>query len=452
MRILLVGFGSIGQALVPLLVAHGFAPSDITAMAADRQGFDAARGFGIAHRDLPLAPDNHAAVLAAHLGPGDLLVNVSVGVSSLDLMRWCRAHGVLYVDTGIEPWPGGYAAADASTTNHALRRAALALHAPGAPTAVIAHGANPGLVSHFVKSGLRALAAHRNVPVMPAPDWARLAQALGVRVIQIAERDTQVAREVLPPGAFHCTWSPDGLMSEAWQCAELGWGTHEPRLPPDGRHHAEADAPGIYLAGHAAEVRVKTWAPSCGATDGFLITHHESLSIAAWLTVPGVAPARPAYRPTVYYAYDPASATRASLEAWIAQGYAPPTERRVLRDTLVDGTDELGVLFVFEGGAFWYGSTLTLAEARSLAPRNSATTLQVAAGVLGAVDWALAHPGAGVVEAERMDHEHVLAVARPYLGTMGGVMTRWQPGPDGDLSFGLFRLAANLREVGLEAV
>lgn len=58
------------------------------------------------------------------------------------LIRWCQAHGVLYLDTCIEPWAGGYAAADASTTNYALRRAALALHRLGAPTALVAHGAN----------------------------------------------------------------------------------------------------------------------------------------------------------------------------------------------------------------------------------------------------------------------------------------------------------------------
>lgn len=452
-RVLVVGFGSIAQAVLPLLSKRwGWSGERVRVLAPECDARLPAVESGIVRDARRLTEHNFGAVLGPLLRRGDLLVNLSVDVSSLDLIRWCRGHGVLYVDTGIEPWPGGYDAADAATTNYALRRAVLALHEPGAPTAVVAHGANPGLVSHFAKQGLLELAALKGVRVAPPHDWAALACALGVKVIQIAERDTQVAREPVPPGGFHNTWSVDGLIAESWQCAELGWGTHEPRLPPDGRRHAAGDGCGIYLTGHAAQVKVKTWVPSCGETDAYLITHNEALSLAAFLTIPGADPARPRYRPTVYFAYDPSPATRASLDAWVAGGFREPGRKRVLRDSLVQGSDELGVLFVFDGGAYWYGSTLALAEARALAPRNSATTLQVAAGVLGAIDWLFAHPCEGVVEAEAMDHAHVLAVARPYLGTMSGVPADWQPGAKGDLSFAGFRLAPTATEVGLEAL
>ena len=69
----------------------------------------------------------------------------------------------MYLDTCIEPWPGGYTDATiphARRTNYALREEALALRAqtPRAPTAVLTHGANPGLVSHFVKQALLNIA------------------------------------------------------------------------------------------------------------------------------------------------------------------------------------------------------------------------------------------------------------------------------------------------------
>jgi homospermidine synthase len=61
---------------------------------------------------------------------------------------------------------------------------------------VLTHGANPGLVSHLVKQALLNIAKDTGVDAgKPASreQWAKLAQTLGIKVIHIAERDTQVA-------------------------------------------------------------------------------------------------------------------------------------------------------------------------------------------------------------------------------------------------------------------
>ncbi len=106
-RFLLIGFGAVGQGLVPLLVqALKIAPSRITAWAADLEGAAVAQAVGIRLQWQTLTPDNHASLLAAHLRPGDVLLNLAVEVSSFDLIAWCQQHDVLYLDTSIEPWPG----------------------------------------------------------------------------------------------------------------------------------------------------------------------------------------------------------------------------------------------------------------------------------------------------------------------------------------------------------
>ena len=442
-KFLLVGFGAIAQALLPLLFKQfGCRPADIAILTADSPGLGVARRYGLRHDTIAVTPDNYAGLLAARLAAGDVLINLSVDVSSLALITWCQAHAVLYIDTCVEPWAGGYMQhRDGQlrpTTNYDLRHAALTRRRPDTPSAVIAHGANPGLVTHFAKAALCELAALRGQPT-PSAAWPELAQALDVRVIHIAERDTQVADDAPRRDEFHNTWSVDGLLSEALQPAELGWGSHEDGLPPDAHNHAYGSRAAIYLSRPSAEVRVKSWVPLVGEQDSFLITHHEAISIAEWLTVPGPTPERPAYRPTVHYAYAPCPAARASLETWVASGFKPPARRTVLRETLFEGTDQLGVLLVFPGGAYWYGSTLSLAEARRLVPHNNATTLQVAAGVLGGIVWMLEHPHAGIVEAEDMDHACVLDVATPYLGELGGTLTDWQPAAPGDLRFASFR-------------
>jgi homospermidine synthase len=452
-KILFVGFGSVGQAVAPLLLSHWkMSPSQVRAIAADHDGAAVAEALGIAHVVRPIVPGNLAEVLGAELGAGDLLINVSVDVSSTALIDWCQANDVLYLDTCVEPWQGGYVAAggrsQADTTNYALREAALALRGRGKPTAVIAHGANPGIISHLAKAGLLEMAAARGLALPEGPHaWARLSQALGVRVIHVAERDTQHANAV-PADTFVNTWSVDGLISEAWQSAECGWGTHEQTLPAGAAEHSYGSRAGIYLGEHSANVRVQSWVPSAGAQVSYLITHHEALSLADLLTVPGDAGngRHPAYRPTVYYAYTPCEATQKSLKAWVANKFADPKGKRVLRDELVAGEDELGVLFVFDGGAFWYGSTVELHEARAWTRFCNATSLQVVGGIFGALDWMVRNPREGVVEAEDLPHEEVLDVAMPYLGRVQGHWTTWQPednsesGQPGPLQFSAFRV------------
>src|SRR5215469_6331820 len=215
-RILIVGFGSIGQGVLPLILRHiGIAPERITILTAHERGFQEAQDLGIKIIKEPLTRENFRRVLNPLLGRGDFLVNVSVEVSSVALIKLCWEKGAMYIDTCIEPWPGGYTdptVPPARRTNYALREEALALR-PGnarAPTAVLTHGANPGLVSHFVKQALLNIAADTGAAAAKPSnraEWGALARRLGVKVIHIAERDTQVSPIPKRPGEFVNTWS-----------------------------------------------------------------------------------------------------------------------------------------------------------------------------------------------------------------------------------------------------
>lgn len=438
-RILFIGFGSIGRGLLPLLFRHFSLDSgQIRIIAADDSGRPLAGAWGCHFLQACVTEANYRNLLARHVGPGDVVLNLAVEVSSLDVLRWCQEHGVLYLDTGIEPWQGGYADPDPlRTTNCWLREQALAARGGGRPTAVLAHGANPGLVSHLLKNALAALAGLRGLACEAVPDWGRLARALDIRVIHIAERDTQCDGRALQAGEFACTWSVDGLIAEAAQPAELGWGTHERGLLPGMQIPALGSSCSVYWPHGGRLPRLRSWVPSVGEQMTWLITHNESISIADYLSVhdaTGVA-----YRPTVAYAYHPCPSTRRSLRAWEAAGLAAPARKTLIApEGIRGGSDELGVLLCFPGGAYWYGSTLDIATARRLAPHNNATTLQVAAGMLGGLAWALCHPREGVVEAEQMDHRLVLAVAGSYLGRLSGHLTKWQPQAGGSLQLAEF--------------
>jgi homospermidine synthase len=434
-RLIIVGFGSIGQGALPLLLRHiVIDPGQITIITAEPRGNDIAAEYGIAFIEMSLTRDNYRAVLEPRLSSGDFLLNVSVDVSSVALIELCQEKGAFYLDTCIEPWPGGYtdpSLPPAARSNYALRESALALRPRYrcGPTAVLTHGANPGLVSHFVKQALidiaRSLGIAATIP-SGRSEWAALTRQLGVRVIHIAERDTQVSTMPKEPGEFVNTWSIDGFVSEGSQPAELGWGTHERHFPKDGRRHDFGCGAAIYLLRPGAATRVRSWTPFEGPYHGFLITHGESISIADYLTERDGD--RVCSRPTCHYAYHPCDDAVLSLHEFAGKNWQLQDRKRLMMGEITKGIDELGVLLMGPPqGVYWYGSRLTIEEARRVAPHNNATSLQVTAAVLGGVVWALEHPREGIVEPEEMDFERVLEIARPYLGEMVGVYGDWTP-------------------------
>ena len=442
-RLVIVGFGSIGQGVLPLLLRHlEIGPHQLTIITAEPRGHAIATEYGIRFIQTALTKKNYRAILESEIDRGDFLLNVSVDVSSVALVELCQNKGALYLDTCIEPWPGGYTdptLPPSARSNYALRESALALRAryPGGPTAVLTHGANPGLVSHFVKQALIDLAQASGLGAS-APrsrtDWALLAEQLGIKVIHIAERDTQVATTPKEPGEFVNTWSIDGFVSEGSQPAELGWGTHERHFPKDGRQHDFGCGAAIYLLRPGAATRVRSWTPLEGPYHGFLITHGESISIADYLTLRDGNRVRS--RPTCHYAYHPCDDAVLSLHEFAGKNWRLQPMKRLMMEEITSGIDELGVLLMGPPkGVYWFGSRLTIAEARRTAPHNNATSLQVTAAVLAGVVWALEHPRQGIVEPEEMDFERILDVARPYLGEMVGVRGDWTPLDDRESLF-----------------
>jgi homospermidine synthase len=135
-----------------------------------------------------------------------------------------------------------------------------------------------------------------------------------------------------------------------------------------------------------------------------------------------------AYRPTVHYAYHPCDDAIVSLHELAGKNWVMQPRQRLMMKEIVRGVDELGVLLMgHRRGAYWYGSRLSIAEARRLAPHNNATSLQVTAAVLAGVIWAMENPNRGIVEPDEIDHVRILQIARPYLGEVIGAYSDWTP-------------------------
>lgn len=434
-NLLLIGFGSIGKGILPLILRHiEMNPDQITVLAKDDCDAKLASEYGVKFVTQTITQENCVEILNQHLQAHDFLLNLSVEVSSAALIEFCQAHQVLYLDTCTEPWAGGFVDSERSPSqrsNYALREEVLALKSTtqNKTTALIAHGANPGLVSHFVKQALLNIARDTNKTIS-APtsreEWAALAQSLSIKVIHIAERDTQTTLLRKRRDEFVNTWSIDGFISEGSQPAELGWGSHERHWPIDAHHHDFGSQCAIYLARPGAATRVRTWAPEAGPFHAFLITHTETISMADYFTVKQGDTVQ--YRPTVNFAYHPCDDAVLSLQEFAGNDWREQTRQRIMFDEITDGMDELGVLLMGHSkGAYWFGSQLTINQTRNLVPHNNATSLQVAIGALTGMVWVMHHPESGIVEPDEIDHEEIMAMAEPYLGNVVGHYTDWTP-------------------------
>lgn len=439
----LIGFGSIGRALSAALIArHGVSPSHITALVADTPSCADASALGVQAWEAPVTRTSlQDALPRLGLKAGDVLVQVALDVCSEDVIAWCQARSILYVDTWLDPWgvPLRSSGKVVAGPNWPLRERLLRQRRPGASTAVVCHGANPGIVSHFVRPGLLGLAQALSVTVPPGIALGELSRMLGIRHIHIAEHDTQ--DEATPTrsesGSDFClpsTWAPESLATEAFQSAEVAWGSHEDFVPP-GWRQMYPDSPGAISQMPGLEVRVKTWTPVAGEVEACVLPHFEAFSIADALTV--ACDGRIAYRPTVHYAYRPAPAVWDALNRWRDAGYPAITRTRLLRDDITRGVDALGLLFTFatggSRGSYWHGSTVCIDEARALVPEMNATGSQVVGALVGAIAWVLLNPSRGIVEPEALDSDVVMQAAVPYLGRITGHLSSWTPRLGSDL-------------------
>ena len=440
--IVMIGFGSIGRGTLPLIEWHfDFDPKRLVVVDPDESVREKVEAKGYRFVHAAVTRKNYAALLTPLLTEGSgqgFCVNLSVDTSSLDLMVLCRSLGVLYIDTVVEPWPGFYtdqSAGNAARTNYALRETVRAEKArnPGGTTAVSCCGANPGMVSWFVKQALLDVAEacgfdYDEPAANDREGWGKLMKRVGVKGIHIAERDTQRSTAPKPADVFVNTWSVEGFISEGLQPAELGWGTHEKWMPKNAKTHKEGCGAAIFLEQAGAATRVRTWCPTPGPQFGFLVTHNESISIADFFTVRDKS-GKVSYRPTCHYAYHPANNAVLSLHEMFGNGGTPQPEQVVMDEVdIVDGIDELGVLlYGHDKNAYWYGSQLSIEETRELAPDQNATGLQVTSAVLAGMVYALENPELGIVETDEMDFRRCLEVQTPYLGPVKGYFTDWTP-------------------------
>lgn len=446
-KIFILGCGSVSQCFIPILMQLlDVSPSKITVMDCvdNREKIKTAIGMGVVYVQKKLTQDNYPAILGEHLTPGDIFIDLSCNVETLDMLDWCHHNNVRYINTAVEQWDP-YKEADSKdptelTLYHrqmAIRDLIATWDSPEGATAIVDHGANPGLVSHFTKQALLEIATKivQEKPkdsrkedleqALASKDFSRLAYLTGLKTIHISERDSQITDKPKQLNEFVNTWSVEGFIEEGIAPAELGWGTHETYIPQGAMFHQKGPGNQICMKQKGIKTWVRSWVPS-GDITGMVVRHGEAFSLSDFLTVwdGNVA----SYRPTVHYAYCPCDSAINSLHEMEMRHYVPQAKQRVLSNEIISGKDELGCLLMgHDFKSWWIGSVLEIEQARRLVPGQSATTVQVAIAVAAAMLYAMKHPNLGFCLPEDLNHEEILPIVRPYLGEFISKPVDWSP-------------------------
>jgi homospermidine synthase len=441
-RILVLGAGSVAQCTIPLLIEHLVEAKQMTIvdMRDNRSRVQGALDQGATYVQDELTQDNLDEFLSRFVSEGDFLLDLAWNIDANAMIQWAHDHGVIYLNTSLEEWEpysGGPERSVQSRTlyvRHMRIREMKAKWSEKGPTAIVEHGANPGLVSHLAKRSLvdiatRALkegkAGADVEAALNAENFPVLAQKLGVKVIHIAERDTQVANKPKLVGEFVNTWSVEGFYEEGIAPAELGWGTHEKTLPTNAYMHEGGPQNQIAIAKAGATTWIRSWVPN-SETTGLLVRHGEAFTMSDHLTA--WEGDKVVYRPTVHYAYTPSDAAIVSMRELEMRQWDLQQNQRIMNDEIIDGEDRLGVLLMGHAyKAWWTGSLLSIHDARKLIPNQSATTVQVASAVYAAVAWAMKNPDRGLLVPDDLPWKEVLGYAEKYWGGFHSEAADWDP-------------------------
>ncbi|HZJ89263.1 MAG TPA: saccharopine dehydrogenase NADP-binding domain-containing protein [Bacilli bacterium] len=428
-RIVIFGYGMVGQSFYRLLKEEvKFKDEKLFVIDKDelnRKTFVEEGGRATNFHAINVTKQNYQELYQSILKPGDALLDFSESTGNIDSLTWCLENNVHYLSTSSSNWLEDNE--DATSYANFLELKALSKkYQKGSASSVIEIGANPGLVSLFVKRCLREIISCETENyadddfenLIAADDYALLAKKIGVETIIISDLDTlSTAGNEEDEDFLANTWSPVGLYDEAVSLIELHLGTSFDLQKLDGKikkYNAEDGYAKLNIRG--IDTLEKTYYPG-GYFYGSIITHEEALSLGAHLTVLNQAGER-VYSPTVYFSYRPSTKAFNALQKIRLKNYEKPKSFVKLTSEISSGSEYLGVILTGEKlGSYYFGTAVDIDTVRLKRPQETPTIIQVTATAISGFKWIIANPKNGLLFPEELPEDFILENAEKYLGT-----------------------------------
>lgn len=440
-KIVLVGCGGVGTALIPLLFKFiKFNPVNLTVIDMDSNRFNNLTKFinlGIKTYHVKLTKDNIKSILIDELGLGqdDLLIDASYEISTNYMFQLCSDHGISYTNSAIEVWKEEptYKPIDYTFYSRIKSIEDLDKKIPiKKNNFIISLGCNPGNVNIWTLYALDRI--NKKTANHEWKSHAELAEKLGLRVVHVSERDTQITSNPRKPGEYLNSWSSDAVSwyDEAFSNLEISWGTHEKTIP----NKANLELSNEYqyvIDGVGCESWAYSYTPIGKNLSGMLIRHEECYTICRKLTLKDSSN-KIIYKPSSYYVYRTSDSAIASTQEVVDLLGEYQENTRLMTSDITEGRDELGcTLFFASGDIYWVGSLLDINEARLIYDNQfndivNATILQVVAGYIGSIFYLIESMEKkvyrGFMTPEDIPVNKFIQWTKPLLGPFGVIKVK----------------------------
>lgn len=396
-----------------------------------------------------IAKDNFRSIFRQYLKSGDLLLDFADTVGTKDICDWCAEENIMYINTGAADWPENWLNIfEQDKFLSDVKERHLKSERTNKCPIVLQHGNNPGLVSHFVKAGIEYIVRtqykkdKKLKELIKQNKFNEAAHALGIRMIQVNDVDSQEINVNSGDDTLFNTWCADTFLYELITEAAINIGNHEKvDFKSECKYIDEAQG-FLEFAYLAADKKCRAYCPS-GAFEGFLVPHEETVTIAKSLEVKHNG--ETAYRPSVMFLYAPCHLAseyldRAKVNEYprpdltkpldcknengqtIIRGYVYPRQTEIVyKEDITSGTEYVGVLLIGDNfEPVWVGNRVELSflyKNKKDSYWQTPTITPVAMSALAAVCWMIKNQGKGGIyfPEDIADYKYILKIAEKYI-------------------------------------
>ena len=342
---------------------------------------------------------------------GDYILEFCCDIKNTLVLKYCLTHKIHYIFTADASWRNDLEWT--SCHQHFLEYLDIKKeYKDYKTTSIIEFGMNPGMVSMFVKQGIREIVEHDDSrfvrknreklrEFLDKNEFGRVAKLLKIEDVQEVDNDDQETNIPYENGTCYSTWNVWSYYYETVSSPELALSTKS-RFRGYGKIY-DCDFKDLFLAPYKAgfEYKDASWSAQ-GRMIGHISTHEEIFSIRQLLTFGK-------YKPTVHFLYSPCKYANESIKQF--KDKEPTSFRLIKKEEITSGGESVGV--IIQGKRFktrYFGNYLDTTK-----EKECATILQVSASAFAAFQYMIKHPNEGMLFPEDLDDKEVVEIAKQYL-------------------------------------
>ena len=378
----------------------------------------------IEHLKGKITKENMNKFFDEYIDENTFVINVSVDVDSLLLMKKCKERKAMYIDSSIEDYE------EEAKKQKPIEQKTLyyrgiqtekqlnKIRTHNAKSILHSHAMNPGLISCFVlywidwyvnKYGDAKMKKH-----LKKQEFGILSKQIGIDTIHVSEVDTQTTDLKYDPNIFYSSWSSNGFQEEARDLVQIVGEDNEfknkigfvkSKIKP---HTFYMEERGMNVE-HESYIFNDKLEPM--KYKGMMIPHYEPFSLSEWLSYGE-------YCPNIYYVYKPMPIALKSLEKLRENDYKL-LEGYVLRGyNVTSGYDAVGATIILKDKRlFWCGSILDIFQTRKMGLIfTGPTCLQIVISMTRAIEYLIKHQKEGLITSEEIPYKYMVDNCKPFLG------------------------------------